>query len=109
MKFKKKPVVIEAVKILRGNFFEVAEVRPDIKRRVTLKHADLRKMYRVYENALGQMILDPLVMVPASEMWLYENKEAIASVRKGLKESREGKIKSGVEFESEEKDVEVSK
>ena len=79
--------------ILRGtDFTQVAEVYADAKRRVTLtriKRAE--KVYRVYENAIGQIILDPLVMVPASEMWLHENKAAIASVRKGLQESAEGK------------------
>ncbi len=91
--------------IVKGDFVEIAEVRPDSKRRVTLKHADLRKRYRVYENALGQMILDPLVMVPASELWLYENKAAIASVRKGLKEAREGKLKKGPSFARHADDV----
>ena len=42
-------------------------------------------------NALGQIILDPVKAVPASEMWLYENPQALASVKRGLRESAEGK------------------
>jgi hypothetical protein len=29
--------------------------------------------------------------IPASEMWLYENPQALASVKQGLRESAEGK------------------
>jgi hypothetical protein len=29
--------------------------------------------------------------IPASEMWLYENADALASVKQGLRESAEGK------------------
>ena len=47
--------------------------------------------YSIYRNALGQLILDPVKAVPASEMWLYENAEALASVKRGLRESAEGK------------------
>ena len=33
-----------------------------------------------------------LPMVPASEIWLFQNKEALQSVKKGLKDASEGKI-----------------
>ena len=75
------------------DFSVVAEVRADEKRRVPLKRVKRAdKMYRVYENSLGQIILDPVVTIPASEAWLYQDKSALASVRKGLKESGEGKV-----------------
>ncbi len=32
--------------------------------------------------------------VPKEERWLYENPEALKSVLKGLKESKEGKVKT---------------
>lgn len=80
--------------ILRAQDFSVvAEVRADDKRRVPLKRArHAGRMYRVYENSLGQIILDPVVTIPASEAWLFDNKPALSSVRKGLKESGEGKV-----------------
>jgi geranylgeranyl pyrophosphate synthase len=34
----------------------------------------------------------PLIEIPASEMWLYKNKEALQSVQKGLEDAAEGKI-----------------
>ena len=39
--------------------------------------------YNIYRNPLGQLILDPVKAVPASEMWLYENAQALASVETG--------------------------
>lgn len=93
--------------ILHGtDFKEVAEVRPDEKHRITLKkikHAE--KVYRIYENGIGQIILDPMLLVPASEMWLHENKDAIASVRKGLEEAAEGQLKPGPSYAKHADDV----
>jgi hypothetical protein len=43
------------------------------------------------KNPLGQPVLDPSKVVPASELWLYENPEALASVKQSLRESAEGK------------------
>lgn len=34
----------------------------------------------------GDIILTPMVSIPASEKWLYENEEALKSVKKGLSE-----------------------
>ncbi len=76
-----------------GAFREVSEVQPDSKKRVVLKRVkNPGKSYRVYQNASGQILLDPLVTIPAAEAWLYKNKEALASVRQGLKEAAEGKL-----------------
>ena len=47
--------------------------------------------YNIYRNAIGQLFLDPVKAIPASETWLYENPAALASVKQGLKESAEGK------------------
>lgn len=67
-------------------------VRPDAKKRISLGLAAASKaIYQVYQNRLGQIILDPVKPVPAYESWLFENPEALARVRQGLKESAEGK------------------
>jgi hypothetical protein len=39
------------------------------------------------------VILEPYAEVPLKEKWLYENKEALNKVKKGLKNSAEGKVK----------------
>jgi len=74
-------------------FAEVSEVRPDAKKRVTLKKLDrLAPFYKVYSNALGQIILDPQVIIPAAELWLYKDKETLASIRRGLADAKAGRL-----------------
>ena len=40
-----------------------------------------------------RIILEPMVEIPAREVWLYENKVALEKVKKGL--SQKGTIKRG--------------
>ena len=77
-----------------SHFEEVAEVRVDSKNRITLgknKNTAKARIYKVYRNAIGQIILDPQVTIPAHEAWLYQNPEALASVKRGLKDAAQGK------------------
>ncbi|MBW1706276.1 MAG: hypothetical protein JRJ86_14085 [Deltaproteobacteria bacterium] len=50
------------------------------------------KRIRLYKNERGEVLLQPVVEVPASELWLFQNKDALKSVQRGLKEASEGKI-----------------
>jgi len=80
--------------IIKNSEFELVTefAQPDAKKRVSLGSAlSGATAYNIYRNPLGQLILDPVKTVPASEMWLYENPQALASVKQGLKESAEGK------------------
>jgi len=73
----------------------VAEsVKPDAKKRVLLPKSLVRKgiTYHIYSNSVGQIILDPQVTIPASEAWLFNNPEAIASVRRGLADAADGRV-----------------
>ena len=67
-------------------FQKVAEgVKPDAKKRVVLPGRIKEGVsYHIYENNLGQIVLDPQVSIPESEAWLYKNNEALESVRHGL-------------------------
>ena len=80
--------------IIKSSDFELVSefAQPDAKKRLSLGEA-LRgaTAYNIYSNPLGQIILDPVKAVPVSEMWLYENAQALASVKQGLMESAEGK------------------
>src|SRR5580658_3225739 len=80
--------------IIRDTDFELNSefAQPDAKKRLSLGEAlSGTKAYNIYRNPLGQLILDPVKTVPASEIWLYENAQALASVKQGLRESAEGK------------------
>jgi len=86
---------MKANELLRGdNFTEITELRADNKKRITLGKIIDAKItgYRVYRNERGQLLLDPLVTIPASEAWLYQNPERIASVLQGIQEAGEGKL-----------------
>ena len=76
-------------------FKEIAEsVKPDSKKRVVLPKSAVQKgiTYHMYQNSIGQIVLDPQVTLPVSEVWLFENPKAIASVRRGLADARKGRV-----------------
>ena len=68
-------------------------VAPDSRKRVVLPGAVVKKgvTYYVYHNSLGQIILDPQATIPASELWVFEDKEVLASIDRGIRESLKGK------------------
>ena len=70
-------------------------VKPDVKKRVVLQGIQVREgvTYHIYENSIGQIVLDPQVTIPASEIWLFNNPDAIASVKRGLKDASQGRVR----------------
>jgi hypothetical protein len=68
-------------------------VMPDSRKRVVLPKAVVREgvTYYIYHNSLGQIILDPQASIPASELWVFENKDILASIDRGIRESLSGK------------------
>jgi hypothetical protein len=76
--------------VIKDSDFQLVSefAQPDAKKRLSLGAA-LRDAtaYNIYSNPLGQLILDPVKTIPVSEMWLYENPPALASVKQGLRES----------------------
>ena len=87
------PLVI--MSIVKDETFELVGecVRPDAKKRITVSSIvpGSKVVYQVYQNRLGQIVLDPMRQIPAYESWLFQNPSALAAVRQGLKESAEGK------------------
>jgi hypothetical protein len=80
--------------VLKNTDFQLVSefAQPDAKKRLSLGEAlGSATAYNIYRNPLGQLILDPVKAVPACEMWLYGNAEALASVKQGLRESAERK------------------
>lgn len=76
-------------------FHKVADsVKPDAKRRVVLHGIQIEEgiSYHIYKNSVGQIVLDPQVTIPASEAWLFNNPEALSSVRRGLSDAAQGRI-----------------
>jgi len=76
------------------NFIDVKkQVRVDGKRRLILPSSLIQEdvLFHVYANRFGQIVLDPQVTIPAYEAWLFDNPEALASVRRGLADAADGK------------------
>lgn len=80
--------------ILKDAEFEsVSEARIDAKHRVTLgKVAGLVTSFKVYRNAHGQMILDPMVSIPAHEAWVFRNTRAAKLVQEGLEDAKQRRL-----------------
>ncbi len=76
------------------DFEELSQTRVDSKRRVALGKSIPRQVtsFKVYRNAHGQVILDPMVSIPAHETWLFKNKRASELVRQGLEEAKKGRL-----------------
>ena len=47
---------------------------------------------RVYVNDKGDILLKPVVEIPADEIWLYKDKKVLEEVLEGIKEAEQGKI-----------------
>lgn len=84
------------VTILKNtDFKDVARnVKPDSKKRVVLPKTLVKEdvTYHIYCNSFGQIVLDPQVTIPASELWLFRDPQALASVKRGLSDAATGKI-----------------
>jgi hypothetical protein len=79
-----------------SKFTLVTEIqKPDAKKRLSIGQAmeEPAAAYNIYRNALGQIVLDPVRAVPVYETWIFENKAALNSVRRGLADSAAGRTK----------------
>jgi len=78
---------------INDEFQEIETRTIDERNRLTLGELIKgSKRVRLYKNKRGEVLLRPVVEIPASELWLFRNKEALESVKKGLKDASEGKI-----------------
>lgn len=74
-------------------------LKPDSKGRIQLgRRAKNIVRYQLIEESDGKIILLPEVAIPASEVWLYKNKEALEAVKQGLEQSAAGKTKKRGSF-----------
>jgi hypothetical protein len=90
--------------LVRDSHFELITeiIKPDSKKRLSLGPALEQSgvAYNVYRNQLGQIMLDPVKAVPAYETWLFANKPALDSVKRGLADSAAGRTKKRGSFAS---------
>jgi hypothetical protein len=78
---------------INDEFQEIDTRTIDNRNRLTIGELALGfNRVRIYKNQLGEILIKPVVEIPASELWLFQNKEAFENVQKGLKDISEGKI-----------------
>ena len=80
-------------------FMAVGIKSVDVKHRINLGEKIMKlvskkkaEAYKVFIGQDGDILLRPVVTVPAKEAWIYENKEVMTKIRQGLVEAGEGKI-----------------
>ena len=66
-------------------------VRPDAKGRINLgsRTAGISG-YQITDMGGGNLMLTAMKEIPARELWLYQNPEALAMVEEGLRQSARG-------------------
>ncbi|MES2677362.1 MAG: hypothetical protein V4612_03495 [Pseudomonadota bacterium] len=71
-------------------------LRPDNKGRICLSSflTENISSFKAYLDKNHRIILEPFAEIPAKELWLHQNPKAMASVKKGLKQSSKNKVKS---------------
>jgi hypothetical protein len=76
-------------------------VRPDAKGRITLGvFAQGISSFIVFKDKNNRIILEPRVEIPAREKWLFDNTQALAQVKNGLKDAVHGRVKKRGSFAS---------
>lgn len=65
--------------------------RPDNAGRINIGKENCGKIFAVQPQPDGNILLSPVVVMHEREAWLFNNPEALASVRKGIEESAKGK------------------
>jgi hypothetical protein len=64
--------------------------QPDSAGRIIIGKAFRGKLFSVQPQPNGDILLSPVVVRHEREAWLFENAEALASVRRGLEQSARG-------------------
>ena len=78
---------------INDEFKEVDTRTIDDRNRLTLGELlKGSKRVRLYKNKRGEVLVQPVVEIPASELWLFQDKEALENVKKGVKDAAEGRI-----------------
>ncbi len=48
--------------------------------------------FQIWANSEGQILLEPQVNIPASELWVFDDKKVLASLDKAMFESMNGQV-----------------
>lgn len=79
---------------LPQGFHRISEADVDSRRRISLGRVGRpeHKRYEIRENALGEILLVPLVSVPAREMIVWEDGRVRESLFRGMEQAARGDL-----------------
>jgi len=92
MKIRKK----EFINHIDGKFISAGTRTIDSKNRITIGEK-IRKLisaqteadkFQIFFNEEGDILLRPMVSIPIREAWIYQNPQALKSIRQGLAEAK---------------------
>lgn len=93
--------VKEKINKVNETFIRVGFRDIDAKNRINLGQKILRlismlvkaktKGFDIFYGENGDILLRPMVTIPATEIWVYENKTVINKIRKGLADAKKGR------------------
>ncbi len=86
--------------------YEAVTKHVDSKGRLTLGESFANAIVLVEAREDGEVIIKRARVIPAGEAWLYDNKTALASVRRGLKQAAEGDFVAEPDFKSAAESIE---
>jgi hypothetical protein len=86
--------------------YEAMTKHVDSKGRLTLGESFANATVLVEVRGEGEVIIKRARVIPAGEAWLYDNKTALASVRRGLKQAAEGDFVAEPDFKSAAESIE---
>jgi hypothetical protein len=69
-------------------------IKADSRGRLTVGAEASHRQFRIMINDEGQILLDPVVVIPEREAWLFRNPEVALSVLRGIEQSKAGKTKN---------------
>jgi hypothetical protein len=75
----------------------------DSKGRIGLGPKVANRLVSVTQVSDAEYVVKLVRAIPEDETWLYENPKALASVRNGLKQAREGRLKKGPNLAADKK------
>lgn len=73
----------------------------DSKGRITLGKEFAGRTVSIRKSKNGQLVIEPVTVIPEQEAWLYKNPKALASVRRGLRQAKAGKFVKGPDLGSD--------
>jgi len=66
--------------------------KPDGQGRIAIGREFSDDTYSVEPQQNGDIILRPVVVIHKQEAWLFQNREALASVKRGLEQAARGEV-----------------